>query len=196
MTRCLTPDELLDAAEARLTAERAAHVERCGRCRRAVAELTATLDELTGAAVPEPPPLTWAAMQRAIRLAVAAGPAPRPWWSRRGWPALVPLAGLGLVLVALAGALERTPAPATPVAAVAAAGDVGEAGTARPGEVLAEDALSLVLALAETLPEGDADLLGTTRLPDLGEVAAATLTGEELQALEVLLREAVDRPES
>ena len=72
---------------------------------------------------------------------------------------------------------------------------ISEAVEPAAGEPI-EDAHALVVDLAGTLSETDGDALILAPLPDLGEVASMALSDDELQALEQLLREAVDRPKS
>ena len=60
----------------------------------------------------------------------------------------------------------------------------------------ADDALALVVDLADTLPDAGLEALALAPLPDLGVAAAGALTEDEQLALERLLRAAVDRPKS
>jgi len=198
MTPCLSPDELIDVADGVLPADRMAHVASCRSCRERARELTTTLAEIAGVEVPEPSPDFWLTLNRRVRVAIAEDqPAALGWRAWFGRRAVVPVAGIALVLATIAVGLDRRPTarPPAPVAQAPAAAPLDAAAVAAD-----DDALALVMALAGTLPPADgnaeADALALAPLPDLGDVAAVTLTSDELEALEALLREAVDRPES
>ena len=140
--------------------------------------------------MPEPSPYFWAALNRRVQSAIAEAPRRSGWVSWLRWDTVVPLMGMAVLLMALAAAISRPPAP--PDGQEVAAADPAAA----PGGEPTDDALALVVGLAGTLPEADGDALPLSPLPDIGEVAAMALTDDELQALEQLLREAVDRPKS
>ena len=193
MTPCLRPDELVDLVEGMLPAERAAHAASCATCRAAAAELAATWAEARAAEVPEPAPYFWTALNQRVHSALGEAPSRHRWAAWLRWDTVVPLAGMVAVLMALAAAFPR-PAPAPDRAAIEepALPVAPEVAGTEP----IDDALALVVALADTLPETAGDALALAPLPDLGEVAAMALTDDELHALEQLLREAVDRPKS
>ena len=195
--RCLAPDELVDALDGTLPPDRLAHVRACAACRAAVADLAATLDEVRSAEVPEPPPVFWATINRRVARAVDEERAARAGrWAWLRWDTLVPLAGMAALLVALGSAIAPPAgdvhAPAAPSPPPMRRTDTGEPADA------ADDALGLVVDLAGTLPDdsADADVLGLAPLPDFGQAAAAALSAAEQQALETLLRDAVDGPTS
>jgi hypothetical protein len=207
VTACLRPDERVEAAEDRLPSARAGHLGSCRRCADEVEALRAALAAVRGVAVPEPPPTFWPALSRRIDVAIAetaAGP-PAWWWGR--WRLSAPAAALAVVAAAYAaGGSGRSPhdrpwlggaAPATaPPAATSVApppGDGTTTATATPDGH--DDALAMVMALADGGTDGDA-VVPLAPLADLGEVAAAALTDEELAALEILLRDAVEGPSS
>jgi hypothetical protein len=81
--------------EARLTA----HLDTCVTCQPVWQEITATLNAVDAAAVPEPPAdferVMWARVQRALE--GTAAPQPR-WWAPRYW---MPAAALAAVFVAM-----------------------------------------------------------------------------------------------
>jgi hypothetical protein len=194
MTPCLSPAELIELADGVLSADRLAHVASCRGCRETAAEVATTLAEIAAVDVPEPSPYFWAALNHRVRAALADdAPAHRStaWF---GWRAVVPLAAIALVLIGLAATIERrSDAPALVV----------DAPLATPVESdvpvpAGDDALALLVALADTLPGADAaaDALVLAPLPELGDVATVTLTADELQALETLLRQAAEEPES
>lgn len=116
----LTPEELVDAADGMLPPGRHAHLASCEACRRDVELLAGLLREAAEVPVPEPSPLFWTHFSARVREAVALESAPARGWSAwLRWPALVPLAGLALVLLALVGTLAQTGVrPDTPAANV------------------------------------------------------------------------------
>ena len=194
MTPCLHPEELVDYADGVLDGTRAAHVAACASCRAAAAEVQAALADAARAAVPEPPSHFWASVNHRVHGAITERPPTRGGWRAwLAWDTLVPLAGMAALLVALGAAIARPP---TRVAG--AARPSAEAPEVAPEALVepSDDALALVVELAATLPDTGREALGLGPLPDLGDVAAAALSDDELQALEAILRTAVDRPKS
>jgi hypothetical protein len=55
----LTPDELIDAIEGLLAADRQAHLAACDECQSQLASLSMTLSDAKASGVPEPSPLFW-----------------------------------------------------------------------------------------------------------------------------------------
>ncbi len=198
MTPCLTPDEFVDLVDGTLAADREAHVATCAACAATAIDVREALAAAMSAEVPEPSPLFWPSVNARVQAAVAESAA-TGWRAWLRLDVLVPMAGLALVVLAIASAIDAVspvgPSPADPEVAIAA----------EPAEVLSEmeiasdaatdDALAMVADLASALPEGGWDALGVTRLPDL-DVAAAALTAEERDALAALLQSAVERPKS
>lgn len=202
MTPCLSPEEVIDLVDGVLPAARAAHVEGCADCRATAARIREALAFAAAPAIPEPPEFFWASVNARVRSAVAEG-SPLGWRAWLRWDVVVPLAGLALVVVALASAIDavspgdgrpRDPAPAATTDADAVSPE-RPAGTDTTGSAAGDDALVLMMDLADTLPEGGWDELGVTRLPDL-DVAAAALSADEQRALADLLHAAVERPKS
>jgi hypothetical protein len=144
--------------------------------------------------VPEPSPYFWATVNRRVLAAIGDAPARSGWRAWLAWDTLVPVAGMAAVLLALGAAIARPPAPNV----VTGPPLVDAVPTGTPDAVgePADDALALVMDLADTLPDAGRDSLTLAPLPDLGDVAAAALTDDELDALAVILRAAVDRPKS
>jgi hypothetical protein len=201
MSPCLQPGEIIDYVDGVLDAERASHVATCSTCQATAADVHAVLAEAAAAEIPEPSPFFWSSINRRVAAALTAPPAARDGWqSWLAWDTLLPVAAMGAVLMALGAAIARPPAPTAPtaVAAPAALPVSGDAAgtTAEAAPTPADDALALVVDLAGTLRDAGADALALAPLPDLGDVAATALSDDELQALEVLLRAAVDRPKS
>ena len=201
MSPCLRPDEVIDYVDGTLDASRAAHVATCVSCHASADDVRTALAVAAAAAIPEPSPFFWSSINRRVAAAITAPPPVRDGWrSWLAWNTLLPMAAMAGVLIALAAAITRAPAPATPttVAAPGAPSAIDTTAMAAPDAALtaADDALALVADLAGTLPDAGADALALAPLPDLGEVAAAALSADELRALEAILRAAVDRPKS
>lgn len=194
MSGCLTPDEVIDAVDGTLCSERRAHVSTCAACRRTVGDVRAALAMADPGEVPEPPAAFWPAINARVHAAIAATEPVAGWRAWLRWDVVVPVAGLALVVMALASAVDgAAPGARARVDGVPAdlpAGELLSSDTA-----LDDDALALVEDLAASLPEGGWDALGVTRLPDL-DVAAATLSADEQAALTAILQSAVERPKS
>ena len=201
MSPCLQPGEIIDYVDGALDAGRASHVASCATCQAAAADVRAALADAAGAEIPEPAPFFWNSINRRVAAAIAEPPPVRHGWrSWLAWDTLLPVAALAALLIALGATIARLPAPTTPTAvAVRAAPPVTETASETAPEATssaADEALALVVDLAGTLPDAGADALALAPLPDLGDVAATALSDDELQALEVILRAAVDRPKS
>jgi hypothetical protein len=189
MTPCLTPDEFIDLVDGALPASRQSHLDDCAACAATAREVRLALDLATAAPVPEPPALFWSSVNARVRAAVAeTSPGWRAWLR---WDVVVPIAGLAVVMVALATTIEhRLPAASSPAATVGAGLDDQVADGEPP-----DDALAMMIDLADSLPEGGWDALGVSRLPDI-DIAAAALSADEQRALADLLQSAVERPKS
>ena len=201
MNRCLRPDEIIDYVEGGLDAERASHLATCATCQTAAADVRAALAEVAAAEIPEPSPFFWNSINRGVTAAITTSPAARAGWrSWLAWDTLLPVAAMGAVLLALGASIARPPTSTAPTVAMAPAAppttETAAATTLDSAPTAADDALALVVDLAGTLPDAGADALALAPLPDLGDVAASALSDDELQALEVILRAAVDRPKS
>ena len=204
MTPCLSPDEFVDLLDGALPGERRAHLDTCAACQATAAEVREALAAAESLEVPEPSPLFWPAINARVQAAIADDvTAARGWRAWLRLDVLVPIAGVALVVMAIASAIDAvSPAgqfPAGP--AVVADGSLPEFGAGvleePDADALppADDALAMMVDLADSLPDGGWDALGVTRLPDL-DVAAAALTDEERSALATLLQSAVERPKS
>jgi hypothetical protein len=194
VTPCLRPDEIVDLVDGVLDPARGAHLETCAACRDAVAGVRTALAGIASTEVPEPSPYFWATVNRRVLAAIGEAPARDGWRAWFAWDTLVPVAGMAAVLMALGAAIGRPPAPT--VVAVPSIAEATPPITASVAADAADDALTLVVELAGTLPDSGSLGLDLAPLPDLGEVAAAALTDDELDALAVILRAAVDRPKS
>ena len=103
----LTPEELVDALDGSLGANRRAHLDTCDHCRREAASLHALMGDLRATEVPEPSPLFWDRLSARVHAAIDDEPAatPRRWFQ---WPVLAPVAGLAMLVLALIGALTQS----------------------------------------------------------------------------------------
>ncbi len=198
MTPCLRPDELIDLLDGAGDSRARAHLAACAHCRRQVSGMREMLRTVETVEVPEPSPGYWPQVNAQVRTAIAADAPVEPppgWFAWLRWDVVVPVAGLATLVMALASAVARAPAP-VPEARPGAE----QIGSARPGapsvDTEAGDAaLELMAALAAGLPDAAWETLGWPALPDL-DVAAQSLTFEEQQALRALLQAAVERPTS
>ena len=194
MSRCLTPDEFVDLVDGTLGPDRRAHVTTCATCRRSLADVQEALRMAGTRHVPEPPPAFWPSINARVNAAITDVDVTPGWQTWLRWPVVVPVAGVAVVVVALASAVDRA-APGRPGAPIAAGALATATDADPPDGPLDDDALALVEDLAASLPEGGWDALGITRLPDL-DVAAAALSADEQAALAALLQAAVERPKS
>jgi anti-sigma factor RsiW len=114
-----TPEELVDALDGTLGANRRAHLDTCDQCRREAASLHALMSDLRSSEVPEPSPLFWDRLSARVRQTIDEEPlsAPRRWFQ---WPVLVPVAGLAMLVIALIGALAQPTVSNSEATAVAA----------------------------------------------------------------------------
>lgn len=102
----LSDAELVDAAAGALPPVRGAHLDSCGPCRTAVADVAATMRDIAAVAVPEPSPLFWEHFSGRVHDALAseepsgAGLGLLPTWARLVALCVVVLAVVSLVWVA------------------------------------------------------------------------------------------------
>lgn len=205
MTPCLTPDEFVDLVDGTLAAGREAHLATCAACAATATDVREALAAAMSADVPEPSPLFWPSVNTRVQAAVAES-AVTGWRAWLRLDVLVPVAGLALVVVAIASAVDAlSPAGRSTAddivwfagpAPVESASEMADEPLADAATTDAsDDALAMMADLASALPEGGWDALGVTRLPDL-DIAAAALSAEERDALAALLQSAVERPKS
>jgi hypothetical protein len=207
MTPCLTPDEFVDLVDGTLAADRAAHLATCAACTATATDVREALAAAMSAEVPEPSPLFWPSVNARVQAAVTES-SPTGWRAWLRLDVLVPMAGLALVVVAIASAIDAvSPAEQFPAdrgmvwigdgtASMEFASEVADEPLPVPAaSAVNDDAFAMMADLASALPEGGWDALGVTRLPDL-DIAAAALTADERDALAALLQSAVERPKS
>lgn len=182
----LTSDELIDAMEGLLPAERQAHLATCDACRRELAELSSVLGEAKQISVPEPSPLFWQHFSSRVRAAVDAEALPaggRPGWLR--WPILAPVAALALLVMALVVAIPRDE-PSLPPIARDAADDV----------TLTDDNWVMVADLVGEMDWETARAAGVTVEPGDIDRAVMALSPAEQQELTRLLKAELMRAKS
>jgi hypothetical protein len=181
----LDPEELIDALDDRLPAERRRHLEACDRCQGAVADVVSAAGLARRAAeVPEPSPWFWDGMSRRIQAATRANsePARSAWrvdW--RWWAGVSAAAALALVF----GVREQTARPFVASTALATSWAPAASG-AGDG---AEASLNFVVQLASSVPY---DELQTVARPTVSATDAMVgqLTADERAELVRLIKAA------
>jgi hypothetical protein len=179
----LTPDELVDAMEGLLAADRQAHLATCDECQAQVAGLSITLSEAKQTSVPEPSPLFWHHFSERVGAAIDrdAGGTHRPSWRR--WRILVPLGAAALIIL---GVMVAVPKP-----------DVGDPSLAleAPQASQALDNWVMVTELVGNIDLDTASAAGVIE-PGVAEQAVLHLTVEEQQELTRLLKAELQRAKS
>src|SRR5215475_3129471 len=95
----LTSDELIDAMEGMLEAERRAHLDACEECRRQFDDLAGVLNDAKQASVPEPSPLFWNHFSARVNEAIdRERDSAWPQWLR--WQVLLPLGAVAMIILA------------------------------------------------------------------------------------------------
>ena len=181
----LTSDELIDAMEGILAAERQAHLATCDACQRQLAELSGVLTEAKQTSVPEPSPLFWPHFSERVRVAIDHEAAPGGNWpSSLRWQVLAPIGALALLVLALMIAVPKDDqAPAMPDEAASL-----EAATADDNWVM----------LANLVGDIDIDTASAAGViePGVAERAVLELTADEQQELTRLLKAELTRAKS
>jgi len=179
----LTPDELIDAMEGLLAADRQAHLATCDECQGQLAGLSITLNETKLASVPEPSPLFWHHFSERVGAAIdhdARGTS-GPSWLR--WQILVPLGVAALIIL---GLMVTVPKP-----------DVRDPSLAlqAPQAPQALDSWAMVTELVGDIDLDTASAAGVIE-PGVAEQAVLHLTAEEQQELTRLLKAELQRAKS
>jgi hypothetical protein len=179
----LTSDELIDAVEEVLPAERRRHVAACEACRLQVDDLAAALNDAKQVSVPEPSPLFWTHFSTRVNDAIDAESAGAwPQWLR--WQVLLPLGATAMIILGLMLAVpkpersEMSVAIETPAAVEA------------PG-----DNWVMVAALVGDIDLDTAVETGVIE-PGVAERAVLSLTPDEQQELTRLLKAELTRAKS
>lgn len=187
-----TPDEMIDAAEGVLDADRRHHLEVCEPCRREVEALRGLLQEAAGIPVPEPSPLFWDGFSARVRLAVAGQPAPASTWAAwLRWSTLAPAGALAAaLLVVVASLVGGPPGPMAPPLSL------------RPSAAASDDLLldaDVWETVADLVGPADWDAAGQAGLaltPGDTELAVLSLTEDERRELSRLLAGEIERSKS
>jgi hypothetical protein len=207
----LTPARLVDLAEGTEAEHAVPHLTKCDVCRRAVAELRATMADISGPEdpgnnfVPEPSPLFWDHLSARVRdgvgeLAEQGAPGGTRWVERWWRPRVVlpMLAGAAIAVivtvVASRGPNVQTPIPATPLPI----GESAQLPSLPPLEPLgaADDpSLGLMADYGTALSWDDMreEMALVSRVGSTDE-AVITLSAEERQELQRLLEEEMTQP--
>lgn len=180
----LDSDELIDAMEGMLAADRQAHLATCEQCRRALAELSSVLAEAKQVSVPEPSPLFWQHFSQRVRTAIDDQAAPDSHWpSWLRWQVLLPVGAVATIILTLMIAVPKQDAGVTEVAIEGSAPAI-------------EDGWTLVADLIGDLNVETAAEAGVLLTPGLAERAALELNADELQELTRLLNAELTRAKS
>ena len=178
----LSPDELIDAMEGILAADRRAHLEVCEHCRRQLDDLATVLNDARQASVPEPSPLFWNHFSSRVNAAIdrdASSAWPR--WLR--WQVLLPLGAVAIIILALMAAVPKQE-PAT---------EIVLSDTTSP--LVAEDTWA---SFADLVGDLDVDVAAEAGViePGVADQAVLHLSTEEQQELARLLRAELTRAKS
>jgi hypothetical protein len=187
----LTSDELIDAVEGVLAAERQAHLAACDACRRELTDLSGVLSEAKQVSMPEPSPLFWNHFSERVRVAIDANADTAgtwPHWLR--WQLLAPLGAVAFVILALLLAVPKQDASRVEAERIAvSASDALDA----------PDAPDSWVALASLVGDLDVEVAsaaGVMVKPGVAEQAVLELTAEEQQELTRLLKAELMRAKS
>jgi hypothetical protein len=197
----LTPEEIVDLAEATRPESATPHLAGCAQCRAQLADLRAMLPALADVGVPEPSPLFWDHFSQRVHDAVAADAAQTSGWRavarRLAWPhaSFAPLAAVALlvVMVFVAGrAFRISIREGEPPAAVAQAPANGaHAELFSDSPVENDPPLALVATLAANLDADAPDaIISDSGLARIGSAdhAVAHMNGAELRELRSILQ--------
>ena len=179
----LTSDELLDAMERVLAADRQAHLATCDECRAQVAGLSITLSEAKQTSVTEPSPLFWQHFSERVGTAIDHGAAGANWPSWLRWQVLVPLGAVALVILGLLVSMPNPDVSDSPLALRA------------PEAPQALDNWAMVAELVGNIDLDTASAAGVIE-PGVAEQAVLHLTVEEQQELTRLLKAELQRAKS
>jgi len=183
----LTPDELIDAMEGLLAADRQAHLATCDECQSQLASLSLTLSDAKAAGIPEPSPLFWQHFSERVATAIhhdAARGANGLSWLR--WQILVPLGAVALVVLGLIITVPRSDSLEPSVASQA---------LQAPEALQAPDNWVMVTELVGNIDLDVASAAGVIE-PGVAEEAVLQLSAEERLELTRLLKAELRRAKS
>ena len=180
----LTSDELIDAMEDLLDADRRAHLSSCLDCQRQLEDLASVLNDAKQVSVPEPSPLFWQHFSTRVNGAIDQEPANAwPQWLR--WQVLLPLGAVAMIILGLMIAVPKQDQIAMC--------DCGNEPLAT--EPATEDNWGTLVALVGELDLDTASAAGVIA-PGLADEAVLHLTAEEQQELSRLLQAELSRTKS
>jgi hypothetical protein len=185
----LTSDQLIDAMEGALAAERQAHLATCEQCRHELAGLSSVLNEAKQASVPEPSPLFWPHFSERVRVALdreTASGVTWPAWLR--WQILVPFGAMATIIMALM----------IPVLREQRNDEASLTALQAPQAPEAPEALDHWVMLTELVGDIDIETASAAGViePGSAERAVLQLTSEEQQELTRLLKAELMRAKS
>ncbi|MGQ0736540.1 MAG: anti-sigma factor family protein [Acidobacteriota bacterium] len=190
----LRPEDLIDALDDGLAPASRQHLESCVECRARVLELAQTVETVRVDAGPEPSPLFWPHLAARVRAAIGAEPVQEPRLSWRSWPMLLPLAGLAVLIAALAGAIaSRSEAPESPGPATILTQGLGDGPAVIDVVASADAGWDVLVTLLGPLDLDTAQQAGLVAGPGAAERVALHLSADERQTLLRLLQEEVSR---
>lgn len=183
----LEPEELIDALDGTLAAERRAHLASCEVCRQELNGVSSALNDAKQASIPEPSPLFWNHLSERVRDAIdteSSQGAPWPSWLR--WQMLAPVGALAMLLLTLMIAVPKHPAPDAIVGETPASAEPSDASSDGWGVV------------ADIVGDFDLETAAATGViePGTAELAVLSLTREEQQELTRLLEAELTRAKS
>ena len=187
----LTSDELVDAMEATLGADRLAHLRTCAVCAGQLAQLRAVLTDVGAVEVPEPSPLFWDRVSDNVRRAIAdEAAAPPHAWRWFNWPVLAPIGALAALVLALVSAVPQGPDGVVQLQlGVSNLIETSDADPPADGEAHWE----LMAALIDEMNFDGEEPAAMTEMPGAADEAILQLSSAEQQELVRLLRAELDR---
>ena len=202
----LSESELLDAAEARLSAERQRHAETCAACARQTEDLRDVLARTIGTDVPEPSPLFWDHFSDRVRDEIANETPGRWGWTSglRAWPVTAAAAVVVALLVAIsvfrapsnqptAGTDRQEVADARPPAVAPVDADADADSDPNDVDVEVDEAWAVVRAVADDVVWDDVTNAGISARPGSADRAIQTLSAAERTELAALIAEELKR---
>ena len=177
----LTSDELIDAMEGMLAAERRAHLDACDECRRQFDDLAGVLSDARQASVPEPSPLFWNHFSARVNEAIDHE-VDRAWPQWLRWQILLPLGAVAMIILALMAAVPKQPR-------------VEDVSVEVTTPAVAEDTWA---SFADLVGDVDVDVAAEAVViePGLADQAVLHLTSEERLELSRLLQAELARAKS
>jgi len=180
----LTSDQLVDAVEGTLSADRAGHLEQCATCRASAESLRVVLRDVQLASTdPEPSPLFWDHFSRRVRTATDAERVPVTWWRSVWGPVVAVSATAGAIALAVLirqGSALPTGVPAPPAPTVATVdADVSEIITSVAGDLSFEE-----LKQSDLVPSRAAVDVAVSKLSESQQRELMRLVNERLAGSE------------